>query len=214
MNNTGGSGGDCRDYKLVFVTGEKFDTELEAIAMAKEIAKENRFFLVNGLGKRNTKEVHRRVYLCMVRDIIANGDGVNPGHLDYFWSSLDYLAPRVIRSERENDEELTRDSLDKLVDEACSRGEPAIRALIQVVQAHVHPESQNIKEPKESNAPKGTPPQQSTKRRMTWYEHETAKYSRSNPTTVAAYLKYIIHGVRPYVSKKCFNPEGDGHCGF
>ncbi|CAN0907471.1 hypothetical protein LINGRAHAP2_LOCUS24821 [Linum grandiflorum] len=63
MNYTGGSGGDCRDYKLVFVTGEKFDTEMEAIAMAKKIAKEHRFFLVNGSGKRNTKEVHRRVYL-------------------------------------------------------------------------------------------------------------------------------------------------------
>ncbi|CAN0916950.1 hypothetical protein LINGRAHAP2_LOCUS30001, partial [Linum grandiflorum] len=103
--------------------------------------------------------------------------------LDYFWSSLDYLAPRVNRSEREDDEELTRDSLDKLVDEACSRGEPALRALIQVVQSHVHPESQNIKEPKESGAPKGRPPQQSTKKRRTWYEHETAKCSRSNPTT-------------------------------
>ncbi|CAN0912916.1 hypothetical protein LINGRAPRIM_LOCUS397 [Linum grandiflorum] len=31
--------------------------------MAKEIAKEHCFFLVNGSGKRNTKEVHRRVYL-------------------------------------------------------------------------------------------------------------------------------------------------------
>ncbi|CAN0916947.1 hypothetical protein LINGRAHAP2_LOCUS30000, partial [Linum grandiflorum] len=40
-----------------------FDTEKEAIAVAKEIAKEHRFFLVNGSGKRNTKEVHRRVYL-------------------------------------------------------------------------------------------------------------------------------------------------------
>ncbi|CAN0905256.1 hypothetical protein LINGRAHAP2_LOCUS23561 [Linum grandiflorum] len=120
---------------------------------------------------------------CMVRDVIANGDGVNPGHLDYFWSSLDYLDPRVIRSECEDDEELTRDSLDKLADEACSREEPAIGALIQVVQAHVHPESQNIKEPKDSDAPKGRPPQQSTKRRRTWYEHETTKCSRSNPTT-------------------------------
>ncbi|CAN0838867.1 hypothetical protein LINGRAHAP2_LOCUS2381 [Linum grandiflorum] len=31
--------------------------------MAKEIAKEHRFFSVNGSGKRNTKEVHRPVYL-------------------------------------------------------------------------------------------------------------------------------------------------------
>ncbi|CAN0843341.1 hypothetical protein LINGRAHAP2_LOCUS3835 [Linum grandiflorum] len=31
--------------------------------MAKKIAKEHRFFLVNGSGKRNTKKVHRRVYL-------------------------------------------------------------------------------------------------------------------------------------------------------
>ncbi|CAN0836812.1 hypothetical protein LINGRAHAP2_LOCUS1613, partial [Linum grandiflorum] len=35
---------------------------------------------------------------CMMRDTIANGDVVNPYHLDYFWSSLDYLASHVIHS--------------------------------------------------------------------------------------------------------------------
>ncbi|CAN0843473.1 hypothetical protein LINGRAHAP2_LOCUS3869 [Linum grandiflorum] len=118
----------------------------------------------------------------MVRDVIANGDGVNPDDLDDFWSSLDYLVTRVIRSEREDDKELTRDNLDKLVDETCSRGEPAILAFIQVIQSHVHPESQNIKEPKESDAPKGRPPQRDNKRKRTWHEHETAKCSRSTPT--------------------------------
>ncbi|CAN0847854.1 hypothetical protein LINGRAHAP2_LOCUS5209 [Linum grandiflorum] len=118
----------------------------------------------------------------MVRDAIANGDGVNPDDLDDFWSSLDYLVTRVIRSECEDDNELRRDSLDKLVDKTCSRGEPAILALIQVVQSHVHLESQNIKEPKESDAPKGRPPLWDNKRKMTWHEHETAKCSRSTPT--------------------------------
>ncbi|CAN0827446.1 hypothetical protein LINGRAPRIM_LOCUS2585, partial [Linum grandiflorum] len=31
---------------------------------------------------------------------------------------------------------------------------------------------------------------------------------------IAGYLKYINQGVRQFVSANCFNPVGDGHCGF
>ncbi|CAN0881929.1 hypothetical protein LINGRAHAP2_LOCUS14504 [Linum grandiflorum] len=113
-----------------------------------------------------------------------NDDDLMPYHIHDFWRSLEYHKPPEVDKWEAHDA-ADRSVLQGMVQKVCHKGGPSVWALSRLIWSEFQPESEGLKEPKESDAPKGRPRKKATARDPSWFEHEgvrtTPSKSRSTP---------------------------------
>ncbi|CAN0875140.1 hypothetical protein LINGRAHAP2_LOCUS10663 [Linum grandiflorum] len=139
-------------------------------------------------------------------------------NLHRFWATLDYTNPPD-GAEWDNVAVGELAQWESVVDEVASLGESSIRSCTRLLQYYLHPEAEDIREPKENAVPKGRPRRRSNARDPSWFEKVTPRKSKTKGAQSPAgdsscpYVMYIPPSVRPLLST-WFDPEPDGNCGF
>lgn len=136
---------------------------------------------------------------CRLESMERDGVELKPYHLHHFWRSLEYRLP--VDSEKWEDHDSTdRAILSGMVQTICDRGGPAVRALTSLVRSQYQPESDGVKQPKKSDAPKGRPRARKTDgRHPSYHEHASAHCTPPKGKTksgfihVTLFIKYRIY---------------------
>ncbi|CAN0898724.1 hypothetical protein LINGRAHAP2_LOCUS19873 [Linum grandiflorum] len=136
-------------------------------------------------------------------------------------------APEV--DKWEDHDAADRSLLEGQVQKVCEKVAPSVQALSRLIRSEFQPESEGLKEPNESDAPKGRPRKKATARDPSWFEHEAARSTpvksrptpnkeRPTPTSKARpthdyYMQFIPEKLHHLV-RSFIDVDGDGHCGF
>ncbi|CAN0838571.1 hypothetical protein LINGRAHAP2_LOCUS2224 [Linum grandiflorum] len=154
----------------------------------------------------------------MLQFLEGEDDDLMPYHIHGFWRSLEYYKPLEV-DKWEDQDVADRNVLQGMVQQICGRG--------------------GLKEPKESDAPKGRPRKKATARDPSWFKHEgvrttpskswsTPRKSRTTPNkerptptsksrptpSVDDYYMQFIPEKLHYLVRYVIDVDGDGHCGF
>ncbi|CAN0903909.1 hypothetical protein LINGRAHAP2_LOCUS22785 [Linum grandiflorum] len=91
----------------------------------------------------------------------------------------------------------------------------SVQALSRLIRSEFQPESEGLKEPKESDAPKGKPRKKATARDPSWFEHEGVRTTPSKCKYISYdyYMQFIPEKLHHLV-RSFINVDGDGYCGF
>ncbi|CAN1220649.1 hypothetical protein LINGRAPRIM_LOCUS20 [Linum grandiflorum] len=113
---------------------------------------------------------------CEVRRLMEAGKLLTKLNLHRFWATLDYTNPPD-GAEWENVAVGELAQWESAVDEVASLGESSIRSCARLLQYYLHPEAEDIREPKENAVLKGRPRRRSNARDPSWFEKVTPRKS-------------------------------------
>ncbi|CAN1220648.1 hypothetical protein LINGRAPRIM_LOCUS20 [Linum grandiflorum] len=117
-----------------------------------------------------------RFKVCEVRRLMEAGKLLTKLNLHRFWATLDYTNPPD-GAEWENVAVGELAQWESAVDEVASLGESSIRSCARLLQYYLHPEAEDIREPKENAVLKGRPRRRSNARDPSWFEKVTPRKS-------------------------------------
>ncbi|CAN0846545.1 hypothetical protein LINGRAHAP2_LOCUS4503 [Linum grandiflorum] len=90
-----------------------------------------------------------------------SGKDLRPYHVHGFWRSMEYRKPPEVDKWEAHDA-ADRTLLEGQVQKVCEKGAPSVRALSRLIWSEFQPETDGLKEPKESDAPRGRPRKKAT----------------------------------------------------
>ncbi|CAN0876253.1 hypothetical protein LINGRAHAP2_LOCUS11201, partial [Linum grandiflorum] len=93
---------------------------------------------------------------CVLEGMEETGLDLRPYHVHGFWRSMEYRKPPEVDKWEDHDAAY-RNLLEEQVQTVCEKGAPSVRALSRLIRSEFQPETDRLKEPKESDAPKGRP---------------------------------------------------------
>ncbi|CAN0846039.1 hypothetical protein LINGRAHAP2_LOCUS4261 [Linum grandiflorum] len=139
------------------------------------------------------------------------GEDLRPYHVHGFWRSMEYRKPPEIDKWEDHDA-ADRNLLEGQVQKVCEKGAPSVRALSRLIRSEFQPETDGLKEPKESDAPRGRPRKKATARDPSWFEHEGVRTTPSK-CKYDYYIQFILEKLH-HIVRSFIDVDGDGHCGF
>ncbi|CAN0876902.1 hypothetical protein LINGRAHAP2_LOCUS11557 [Linum grandiflorum] len=140
-----------------------------------------------------------------------SGKDLRPYHVHGFWRSMEYRKPPEVDKWEDHDA-ADRALLEGQVQKVCEKGAPSVRALSRLIRSEFQPETDGLKEPKESDAPRGRPRKKATARDPSWFEHEGVR-TTPNKCKYDYYMQFIPEELHHLV-RSFIDVDGDGHCGF
>ncbi|CAN0846281.1 hypothetical protein LINGRAHAP2_LOCUS4374 [Linum grandiflorum] len=140
-----------------------------------------------------------------------SGIDLRPYHVHGFWRSMEYRKPPEVDKWEDHDA-ADRTLLEGQIQKVCEKGGPSVRALSRLIRSEFQPETDGLKEPKESDAPRGRPRKKATARDPSWFEHEGVRTTPSK-CKYNYYMQFIPEKLHHLV-RSFIDVDGDGHCGF
>ncbi|CAN0846542.1 hypothetical protein LINGRAHAP2_LOCUS4503, partial [Linum grandiflorum] len=98
---------------------------------------------------------------CVLEGMEESGKDLRPYHVHGFWRSMEYRKPPEVDKWEAHDA-ADRTLLEGQVQKVCEKGAPSVRALSRLIWSEFQPETDGLKEPKESDAPRGRPRKKAT----------------------------------------------------
>ncbi|CAN0918499.1 hypothetical protein LINGRAHAP2_LOCUS30900 [Linum grandiflorum] len=132
---------------------------------------------------------------CMLSFLEGEGDDLMPYHVHGFWRSFEYYKPPEVDKWEDHDA-ADRNALQGMVQPICYRGGPSVWALSRLIRSEFQPESEGLKDPKESDAAKGRPRKKAPARDPSWFEHEGVP-TRPIKYTLSTSMGMVIVGFDP-----------------
>ncbi|CAN0900059.1 hypothetical protein LINGRAHAP2_LOCUS20619 [Linum grandiflorum] len=133
---------------------------------------------------------------CVLEGMEESGIDLRPYHVHGFWRSMEYRKPPEVDKWEDHDA-ADRTLLEGQIQKVCEKGAPSVWALSRLIRSEFQPETDGLKEPKESDAPRGRPRKKATARDPSWFEHEGV---RTTPNK----CKYISRAY-PYMERIVIN---------
>ncbi|CAN0900058.1 hypothetical protein LINGRAHAP2_LOCUS20619 [Linum grandiflorum] len=140
-----------------------------------------------------------------------SGIDLRPYHVHGFWRSMEYRKPPEVDKWEDHDA-ADRTLLEGQIQKVCEKGAPSVWALSRLIRSEFQPETDGLKEPKESDAPRGRPRKKATARDPSWFEHEGVR-TTPNKCKYNYYMQFIPEKLHHLV-RSFIDVDGDGHCGF